>query len=204
MAAQGVVAHFPLDAALVAPVGWRRPARRGSPPAPPYGSSPGPEGGIAPKAAILRRNTRTAWRKDNRSGSSPLCSAASCINPRTAKCAISRPYPSTIGGDGSRPYPEKTERASSPVVKTDRDSLPLVKPISTSPLRKSRGPPDTAYPCPDWAISSLPVRSRWWRKSRRASMPVVKTGADLPWRAKKNIPLPCEKRLPDGSYLSRI
>jgi hypothetical protein len=64
------------------------------------------------------------------------------------------------------------------VVKTDRDSLPLVKPISTSPLRKSRGPPDTAYPCPDWAISSLPVRSRWWRKSRRASMPVVKTGAD--------------------------
>jgi hypothetical protein len=35
-------------------------------------------------------------------------------------------------------------------------------------------------------------------------MPVVKTGADLPWRVKKNIPLPCEKRLPDGSYLSRI
>jgi len=30
------------------------------------------------------------------------------------------------------------------------------------------------------------------------------TGADLLWRVKKNHVLPCEKRLPDGSYLSRI
>jgi len=30
------------------------------------------------------------------------------------------------------------------------------------------------------------------------------TGADLLWRVRKNIQLPCEKRLPDGSYLSRI
>jgi hypothetical protein len=30
------------------------------------------------------------------------------------------------------------------------------------------------------------------------------TGAELLWRARKNIHLPCEKRLPDGSYLSRI
>ena len=30
------------------------------------------------------------------------------------------------------------------------------------------------------------------------------TGADLLWRIKKNIRLVCEKRLPDGSYLSRI
>jgi len=30
------------------------------------------------------------------------------------------------------------------------------------------------------------------------------TGADLLWRVKKNTLLPCEKRLPDGSYLSRI
>jgi len=30
------------------------------------------------------------------------------------------------------------------------------------------------------------------------------TGADLLWRARKNIRLPCEKRLPDGSYLSCI
>jgi Insertion element 4 transposase N-terminal/Transposase DDE domain len=30
------------------------------------------------------------------------------------------------------------------------------------------------------------------------------TGADLLWRARKNIHLPCEKRLPDGSYRSRI
>lgn len=30
------------------------------------------------------------------------------------------------------------------------------------------------------------------------------TGADLLWRVKKNILLPCEKRLPDESYLSRI
>ena len=30
------------------------------------------------------------------------------------------------------------------------------------------------------------------------------TGADLLWRVKKNARLPCEKRLPDGSYLSRI
>ena len=29
-------------------------------------------------------------------------------------------------------------------------------------------------------------------------------GADLLWRVKKNMRLPCEKRLPDGSYLSRI
>ncbi len=29
-------------------------------------------------------------------------------------------------------------------------------------------------------------------------------GADLLWRIKKNLILPCEKRLPDGSYLSRI
>jgi hypothetical protein len=32
----------------------------------------------------------------------------------------------------------------------------------------------------------------------------VATGADLLWRLRKNIVLPCEKRLPDGSYLSRI
>ena len=30
------------------------------------------------------------------------------------------------------------------------------------------------------------------------------TGADLLWRVRKNILLPCEKRLPDGAYLSRI
>jgi hypothetical protein len=30
------------------------------------------------------------------------------------------------------------------------------------------------------------------------------TGADLLWRVRKNIVLPCEERLPDGSYLSRI
>jgi Insertion element 4 transposase N-terminal/Transposase DDE domain len=30
------------------------------------------------------------------------------------------------------------------------------------------------------------------------------TGADLLWRVRKNIQLPCDKRLPDGSYLSRI
>ncbi|MDP2815052.1 MAG: IS4 family transposase [Rectinemataceae bacterium] len=30
------------------------------------------------------------------------------------------------------------------------------------------------------------------------------TGADLLWRLKKNICLPCEKKLPDGSYLSTI
>jgi Insertion element 4 transposase N-terminal/Transposase DDE domain len=30
------------------------------------------------------------------------------------------------------------------------------------------------------------------------------TGADLLWRVRKYIHLPCEKRLPDGSYLSRI
>jgi hypothetical protein len=30
------------------------------------------------------------------------------------------------------------------------------------------------------------------------------TGADLLWRVRKNIHLPCEKRLSDGSYLSRI
>jgi hypothetical protein len=31
-----------------------------------------------------------------------------------------------------------------------------------------------------------------------------KTGADLLWRIKKNLRLPCEQRLPDGSYLSHI
>lgn len=36
-----------------------------------------------------------------------------------------------------------------------------------------------------------------WNKARA-------TGADLLWRVNKNLRLPCEKRLPDGSYLSRI
>jgi hypothetical protein len=36
-----------------------------------------------------------------------------------------------------------------------------------------------------------------WRQARA-------TGADLLWRIKKNMRLPCEQRLPDGSYLSRI
>ena len=36
-----------------------------------------------------------------------------------------------------------------------------------------------------------------WRKARAS-------GADLLWRVKKNLRLPCEKRLPDGSYLSMI
>ncbi len=31
-----------------------------------------------------------------------------------------------------------------------------------------------------------------------------KTGADLLWRVKKNLRLPCETTLPDGSYLSRV
>ena len=30
------------------------------------------------------------------------------------------------------------------------------------------------------------------------------TGAELVWRVKRNLVLPCEQRLPDGSYLSRI
>jgi len=113
MAAQGVVAHFPLDAALVAPVGWRRPARRGSPPAPPYGSSPGPEGGIAPKAAILRRITRTAWRKDNRSGSSRFAARlrASIRGQRSAPSAghIRRPL-AEMGADLIRKRPNELLR----------------------------------------------------------------------------------------------
>jgi len=36
-----------------------------------------------------------------------------------------------------------------------------------------------------------------WRKARA-------TGADLLWRVKKNLRLPCEQRLPDGSYLSTV
>ena len=36
-----------------------------------------------------------------------------------------------------------------------------------------------------------------WKKARA-------TGADLLWRVKKNLRLPCEKRLPDGSCLSTI
>ena len=36
-----------------------------------------------------------------------------------------------------------------------------------------------------------------WGKARAS-------GADLLWRIKKNLMLPCQKRLPDGSYLSRI
>ncbi len=36
-----------------------------------------------------------------------------------------------------------------------------------------------------------------WNQARSA-------GADLLWRVKKNLRLPCEKRLPDGSYLSRV
>lgn len=36
-----------------------------------------------------------------------------------------------------------------------------------------------------------------WNRSRS-------TGADLLWRIKKNLQLPCEQRLADGSYLSRI
>ncbi len=36
-----------------------------------------------------------------------------------------------------------------------------------------------------------------WKQARS-------TGADLLWRVKKNMRLTCEKRLPDGSYLSRI
>src|ERR1019366_9257506 len=36
-----------------------------------------------------------------------------------------------------------------------------------------------------------------WKEARA-------TGADLLWRVKKNLRLPCEKRLSDGSYLSTI
>jgi hypothetical protein len=36
-----------------------------------------------------------------------------------------------------------------------------------------------------------------WNQARSAA-------ADLLWRVKKNLRLPCEKRLPDGSYLSRV
>jgi len=36
-----------------------------------------------------------------------------------------------------------------------------------------------------------------WNQARR-------TGADLLWRVKENLRLPCEERLPEGSYLSRI
>lgn len=36
-----------------------------------------------------------------------------------------------------------------------------------------------------------------WQQARE-------TGADLLWRVKTNLRLPCERRLPDGSYLSRV
>ena len=36
-----------------------------------------------------------------------------------------------------------------------------------------------------------------WKKA-------IETGADLGWRVKKNLILPCLKRFPDGSYLSKI
>ena len=44
-----------------------------------------PEGGMASQTDNLRRTTRTAWRKESRSGSSATDKAASCINWRTAK-----------------------------------------------------------------------------------------------------------------------
>jgi hypothetical protein len=38
-----------------------------------------------------RRITRTVWTNDTRSGSMSAFNAASCINPRIAKCAIMKP-----------------------------------------------------------------------------------------------------------------
>ena len=43
---------------------------------------------MALNGAIVRRTTRTTWRNDNRSGSSSVFSAASCIGPRIRKCSI--------------------------------------------------------------------------------------------------------------------
>ncbi len=40
--------------------------------------------------------------------------------------------------------------------------------------------------------------------SNRREQQARATGADLLWRMKKNMRMACEKRLPDGSYLSRV
>src|SRR5260370_10398426 len=53
-----------------------------------YGTLSSAEGGIALNTGSLRRTTRTACRKDSRSGSSLAFRAASCINPRMDKRAI--------------------------------------------------------------------------------------------------------------------
>ncbi len=67
----------------------------------PHGVLSTAEGGKAAICGSLRRITRTAWVKDNRSGSSSAASAASCISPRTAKCASKNPQNSWRTRSGS-------------------------------------------------------------------------------------------------------
>jgi hypothetical protein len=59
----------------------------------------------------------------------------------------------------------------------------------------------TVLPCLEKGMLCLADRQFFgfelWNQARA-------TGADLLWRVKKNLRLVCEKRLPDGSYLSRI
>src|SRR3954471_12735600 len=72
----------------------------GSRSVPPHAGRAWPEGESAANSGSLRRTTRTACRKESRSGSSSARSAASCISPRTAKCASSRPQNSCRTSSG--------------------------------------------------------------------------------------------------------
>jgi hypothetical protein len=47
--------------------------------------------GNSAKRAMRRWTTRVECTNEIRSGSSPACSAASCIKPRIEECAISKP-----------------------------------------------------------------------------------------------------------------
>src|SRR5512134_110028 len=70
---------------------WQRHALEGFRRGQPHGTESSCQGGTAPAAGSLRRTTRTAWRKESRSGSSSALSAASWIRLRMAKWAIIRP-----------------------------------------------------------------------------------------------------------------
>src|ERR1022692_2314697 len=67
-------------------------------------------------------------------------------------------------------------------------------------MGKSRWPtryyPRSNRECCVWQIATS-MGMIFWKKARDS-------GADLLWRVKKNLRLPCEERLSDGSYLSTV
>ena len=146
-----------------------------------------PEGESAAYCGILRRTTRTTCAEESRSGSSPACRAATCISPRTAKCASSRPQTSWHSRSGVLEHSTTRAPAAGRGCWSPRDRV-----------ARPRGCPPAGTPphAPAGRRCGADDPPRWGRPCSGRSRPAARPRQCLGPRGSRRLPLIRQSRSP--------